>query len=207
MPAGGSAGTEGAFRDGLPKDFMTPRPPEKDGICIKDGKLFLKASAYPLSDIRARNILLRRQNAFCFRAEAEFAAPALSEGQEAGITCYYDENTWVCFFLSKNQETYFLQVREHIGTKDIDHGIEKLGDPVGSRLVLGVDVQYLERSFYYRAAGKTEKTVERLSDVYYLCDEGISMGKRFTGATVGMYGYAGAEPLSIMFTNFCYQER
>lgn len=207
LTAGGSAGTEGAFRDGLPKDFMTPRPPEKDGVCIKDGKLLLKASAYPLSDVRARNILLRRQSAFCFRAEAEFAAPALSEGQEAGITCYYDENTWVCFFLSKNQETYFLQVREHIGTKDIDHGIENLGDPVSSRLVLGVDTRYLERSFYYRAAGKTEKTVERLSDVYYLCDEGISMGKRFTGATVGMYGYAGAEPLSIMFTNFCYQER
>lgn len=207
LPAGGSAGKEGTFRDGLSKDFMTPRPPEKDGVCIKEGNLILKASAYPLSDIRTRNILLRRQSAFCFRAEAEFVIPALSEGQEAGITCYYDENTWVCFFLSKNEETYFLQVREHIGTKDIDHGIEKLSDPVGSRLVLGVDTQYLERSFYYRAAGKNGKTVEKLSDVYYLCDEGISMGKRFTGATVGMYGYAGEAPLSIKFTNFCYQER
>lgn len=195
------------FQNGLPKDFMTPRPPERDGIRLKDGNLILKASTCPLSTIQARNILLRRQSAFCFKAEAEFAAPELTEGQEAGITCYYDENTWVCFFLSRNQETYFLRVREHIGKEDIDHAIEKLKDPTGKRLVLGVDTKYLERSFYYIAAGERAKTVERLSDVYYLCDEGISMGKRFTGAMVGMYGYAEEEPLYIEFMDFRYQER
>lgn len=195
------------FQNGLPKEFMTPRPPERDGIRFRDGNLILKASAYPLSMIQAKNILLRRQSAFCFKAEAELTAPALTEGQEAGITCYYDENTWVCFFLSRNRETYFLQVREHIGKEDIDHPIEKLGDPTGRRLLLGVDTKYLERSFYYTAAGENVKTVERLSDVYYLCDEGIPVGKRFTGAMVGMYGYAGEEPLSIEFIDFRYQER
>lgn len=195
------------FGNGLPKDFMTPRPPERDGIRFKDGNLILKASAYPLSTIQARNILLRRQSAFCFQAEAELVAPVLAEGEEAGITCYYDENTWVCFFLSRNRETYFLQVREHVGKEDIAHRIEKLRNPVGRRLVLGVDTNYLERSFYYIAAGENVKTVEKLSNVYYLCDEGISMGKRFTGAMVGMYGYAGEEPLYIEFTNFCYRER
>lgn len=195
------------FRNGLPKDFMTPRTPERDGIRFRDGNLLLKASAYPLSDIRAKNILLRRQGAFCFRAEAEFAAPVLNEGQEAGITCYYDENTWVCFFLSRDRETYFLRVREHIGEKEIDHMTEKLHDPAGRRLLLGVDTAYLERRFYYAAAGENVKTVERLTDVYYLCDEGIPVGKRFTGAMVGMYGYAKEEPLSIEFTDFRYQER
>ena len=195
------------FQNGLPKDFMTPRPPERDGIRFEDGNLILKASAYPLSTIQAKNILLRRQSAFCFRAEAEFVAPALTEGQEAGITCYYDENTWVCFFLSRDQETYFLRVREHIGKEDIDHKIEKLHAPVGKRLMLGVDTAYLERRFYYAAAGENVKTAEELSDVYYLCDEGISMGKRFTGAMVGMYGYAGEKPLYIEFTDFRYQER
>lgn len=194
------------FQHGLPKDFMTPRTPERDGIRFRDGHLILKASAYPLSDIRAKNILLRRQGAFCFRAEAEFMVPALTEGQEAGITCYYDENTWVCFFLSKKEETYFLQVREHIGKENIDHGIENLQVPTGGRLVLGVDTRYLQRRFYYMAAGENAKTVEELPDVYYLCDEGIRAGKRFTGAMTGMYGYTEEEPLFIEFTNFCYQE-
>lgn len=194
------------FQNGLPKDFMTPRAPEKDGIRFRDGNLILKASAYPLSDVRSKNILLRRQCAFCFKAEAEFVVPVLAEGQEAGITCYYDENTWVCFFLSKNQEAYFLQVKEHIGEEEITHKIENLSDPPWGRLALGVDTKYLERSFYYIMAGENAKTVEELPDVYYLCDEGIPVGKRFTGAMVGMYGYAKEEPLLIEFTNFNYQE-
>ena len=33
--------------------------------------------------------------------------------------------------------------------------------------------------------------VDVLSNVYYLCDEGLKKGKRFTGAMVGMYAYAG----------------
>ena len=195
-----------AFRNGLPKDFITPRSPEKNGIRIKNGNLILKASTYPLSTVSARNILVRRQSAFCFKAEAEFIAPALLEGQEAGITCYYDENTWVCFFLSRNNENYFLQVKEHIGKEDITHTPEKLVDPVGKRLVLGVDTKYLNRSFYYGVAEENVKVVGELPNVYYLCDEGISMGKRFTGAMVGMYGYSREEPLFIEFEDFRYQE-
>ena len=30
-----------------------------------------------------------------------------------------------------------------------------------------------------------------LDNVYYLCDEGLKKGKRFTGAMIGMYAYAG----------------
>lgn len=194
------------FRNGLPKDFMTPREPEEGGICFKDGKLLLKASAHPLSSVMARNILLRRQGAFCFRAEAELVMPALTEGQEAGIACYYDENTWVCFFVSRDRESYFLQVREHIGREDIDHRKEKLVSQIDGHLVLGVETNYLQRRFFYAVEEESAKTVEELPDVYYLCDEGISMGKRFTGAMVGMYGYAEESPLFIEFKDFRYQE-
>ncbi len=206
LTAGEQAGEGRLFANGLPKDFVTPRPPERDAIRFRNGNLVLQASPYPLSSVKARNILVRRQSAFCFLAEAEFIAPALSEGQEAGITCYYDENTWVCFFLSRNRESYFLQVREHVGKEDRDHSIVTLADPAGSRILLGVETHYLRRRFYYAVAGENTKTVETLPDVYYLCDEGISMGKRFTGAMVGMYGYAGGEPLLTEVANFRYQE-
>lgn len=198
------------FKEGLPKDFVTPRPPEKDGIKIRDGNLILKGSREPLSGVDARNILVRRQSAFCFTAEAEFEMPALTEGQEAGITCYYDENTWVNCFVSMENEEYFLQVKEHIGEKDICHTKRPLEDPaqspVGRQIVLGVETRYLHRTFYYRAADGKRKNLEELPDVYYLCDEGIKMGKRFTGAMVGMYGYAGKEALFIKFNAFQYQE-
>ena len=181
-------------------------PPEADGIRIQDGKLILKGSRAPLSDVRARNILVRRQCNFCFKAEAEFEVPELCDGQEAGITCYYDENTWVCFYVSKEKENYFLQVKEHIGKEDISHTKEELINPVGEQYILGVETRYLRRQFYYGKIGKERKNVTELTNVYYLCDEGISMGKRFTGAMVGMYGYAGDNSLFIKFETFHYQE-
>ena len=189
-----------------PIDFITPRPPEADGIRIQDGKFIVKGSRAPLSDVQARNILVRRQCDFCFKAEAEFKVPELCEGQEAGITCYYDENTWVCFFVSREKENYFLQVKEHIGKEDICHTKEALNAPVGEQYVLGVETRYLRRQFYYGKIGKERKNITELSNVYYLCDEGISMGKRFTGAMVGMYGYAGDNPLFVEFETFHYQE-
>lgn len=194
------------FKNGMPKDFLTPRPPEKDGISFKNGNLILKGSRYPLSSVDSRNILVRRQSAFCFRAEADFTVTELSEGQEAGITCYYDENTWVCFFISKEKDSYFLQVKEHIGKVDIPHDKEMIDNPVGGKYILGVSTKYLHRRFYYGKLEGETKTITEVPCVYYLCDEGVSMGKRFTGAMVGMYGYAGDEPLFIEYEDFRYQE-
>ncbi len=196
----------GTFANGLPGEFMTPRPPEKDAIRFENGNLILKGSTHPLASVMARNILVRRQSDFCFRAEAELTVPELKEGQEAGITCYYDENTWVCCYFQRDKDKYALQVKEHIGTEDICHPKEILPEePVGKQYVLGVETEYLHRRFYYGKVEEEGKTLAELSNVYYLCDEGISMGKRFTGAMVGIYGYGGEESLSIEFKEFHYQ--
>ena len=64
----------------------------------------------------------------------------------------------------------------------------------------------MHRRFYYGKVEEEGKTLAELANVYYLCDEGISMGKRFTGAMVGMYGYGGKEPLFIEFREFRYWE-
>lgn len=196
----------GTFAKGIPGEFMTPRPPEKDALRLENGNLILKGSTYPLASVKARNILVRRQSDFCFRAETELTVPELKEGQEAGIICYYDENTWVCCYFQKCGRNYTIQVKEHIGTEDFCHPGEVIpDDPVGRQYVLGVETEYLHRKFYWGKERGT-KVLAELSNVYYLCDEGISMGKRFTGAMVGIYGYAGKEPLFVEFKEFRYQE-
>ncbi len=189
------------------KEFMTPRPPEKGAVRFENGEIVLKGSAHPLASVRSRNILVRRQSAFCFRAEAQLTVPEMKEGQEAGITCYYDENTWVCCYLSKEGEKLTVRVKEHIGKEDIEHPREILPEElVGEQFVLGVETEYLHRRFYCGKVEEEKKTLTELPNVYYLCDEGISMGKRFTGAMTGIYGYAGKEPLFIRFRKFDYQE-
>lgn len=209
----GNEGKEaGIFKEGLPKEFVTPRPPEADAITFKNGNLILKGSRFPLASVDARNILVRRQSAFCFRAEAYLKVPELTSGQECGITCYYDENTWVCLYISKQENQYFVQVREHIGKEDIFHEKIIISCPAGKKYLLGVETRYLNRRFYYKElkeekdfiTADDELTITELSNVYYLCDEGIRMGKRFTGAMTGIYGYAGEKPLYTEFMDFRY---
>lgn len=186
-------------------EWMCPRPPECGGVRIENGTFAIKGSKEPLSSVKARNILLRRQNSFSFRAEALLTMPELKEGQEAGITCYYDENTWICFYVGKNQDGYFVQVKEHIGHEDICHECLhfKQENSAGNEILLEVVTNRFERSFFYELEGK-KQAAGKLENVYYLCDEGIRMGKRFTGAMVGMYAYAADEELCAVFQKFSY---
>ncbi len=195
-------------RDAL--KWMTPRAPEEGGVSFgEDGSFCLKGSRYPLSRVEARNILLQRQTGFCFTAKAVLQVPKLEAGQESGLTCYYDENTWVNCFVKKEGQQYLVLVQEHIGTEDRFHEVTVLGtegECVGQELIFTVETEYLRRRF---SCEMNEKKVEvaDLSKVYYLCDEGIRMGKRFTGAMVGMYAYAGETPLSVRFSEFVYETK
>ena len=191
-------------------DWVTPRAPEADGVCFgEDGSFRIKGSRYPLAQVEARNILLRRQTAFCFTAKAILRIPKLEKGQEAGLTCYYDENTWVCFFIGRGEAGYFVQVKEHIGTENICHEEIPLSEAedalTGQALEFRVDTDYLKRVFTFRL-GEKEIRAAKLEHVYYLCDEGIRMGKRFTGAMTGMYAYAGEQELYAEFDSFAYEE-
>lgn len=190
----------------LQSEWMSPRPPEKDGVVIKENSFRLKGSRAPLESVDARNILLQRQTHFCFEAESVLKIPELVCGQEAGVTCYYDENTWISFYVGKEEE-YFLQVREHVGVSDKYHEKIVLSDEwlhEGRNLKLKIKTDYLQRRFSY-CMEEEEKTAAELMNVYYLCDEGIRMGKRFTGAMVGMYAYAGKQPFFAEFENFVYR--
>lgn len=79
-------------------------------------------------------------------------------------------------------------------------------NPEGKKYTLGVRARYLHRTFYLKGPEGEEQKLAELPNVYYLCDEGVSMGKRFTGAMVGMYGYGGERDFFVEFEAFRYQE-
>ena len=188
------------------KKWMTPRAPEPEGVRFLPSGIRIKGSRFPLKDVAARNILLQRQTAFCFTAETELLVPDLAGGQEAGLTCYYDENTWVCLALCR-ADGYYIQVKEHIGEKDVLHEKYMLSDDcAGKKITLKVKTEYLRRLFTFCVEGQEEMAVADLPDVYYLCDEGIRMGKRFTGAMTGIYAVAGEQDLYADFSHFTYQD-
>ena len=191
---------------GWDKKWMTPRVPEPEGILFLPSGIRIKGSRFPLKDVAARNILLQRQTSFCFRAETGLFIPKLADGQEAGLTCYYDENTWVCLALCK-ADGYYIQAKEHIGEKDILHEKYMLSDDcAGKKITLKVKTEYLRRLFTFCVEGQEETAAAELPDVFYLCDEGIRMGKRFTGAMTGIYSVAGEQKLYADFSHFIYQD-
>ncbi|MCR5100582.1 MAG: family 43 glycosylhydrolase [Butyrivibrio sp.] len=191
---------------GLPMNMMTPRPFEDGGVeVIKDGNICykLRGSRAPLSNVDSRNILLQRQTDFSFSYEALMSFEKMENGQNAGIIGYYDENTWISFGVIKKEDGYYLFTQEHIGDDDnIFYSTDKLwendSEAVKDGITLKMDTDKLCRKFSYKLFD-TNSFVEfnSFDNVYYLCDEGIKRGKRFTGALTGMYAYSGkeAEPL------------
>lgn len=190
--------------DSLALEWVTPRPPEKNGIQVKGGILSLRGSRLPLSDVGARNILLRRQEHFCFTAGVCMQSLPVWDGQEAGLICYYDENTWVSCGLIKEAGALYLQVKEHIGDDDIVHG-KRLLSAKPQVIKFTVKTRGLERIFYAGMDGGAEEEIAFLNNVYYLCDEGLKRGKRFTGAMLGVFAYAGSRDFTANFSGFTYE--
>ena len=202
-----------------PCGWMTPRPPQADAVrWQEDGSVLLLSSPAPLSSVDARNIFLRRQTRFNFTAQADLILPVLAPGQEAGLICYYDENTWIsCTAAGREHGSFAFFVKEHIGKETTVLGGDSVWEPsnISTSALSEVRTDILESGLRLRFTVTVQKlrrhfTVEELSvepghdlqasrvlfeadcpNVYYLCDEGIRIGKRFTGAMIGVCGAGG----------------
>ncbi len=210
---------------GLFIDYMTPRPFEEGGvICSLEAgsrEFVIKGSRAPLSSIKSRNIVLRRQRDFGFRYEVTMDIPEMLQDQCAGITGYYDENTFLEFGVLSEDGELYVYYRQHIGAEDsVNVSFRPLPASV-QRIRFCMETDRLKRDLSYSAVGSAEPGHEdttssedsnmcpythfaTLENVYYLCDEGLDRGKRFTGAMVGMYAYAGEKELSVRFSNDLY---
>lgn len=190
----------------LNAEWMFPRNPEPDAYKIEDSKLYLKGSKAPISMVESRNILVRRQKDFVFSVDSLMLFDDLKANQDSGIICYYDENTWLKFgVFGREDGSYILKVVEHIGDVDIESTEQVKIDKDVKSIYLKVNTNYLEREFLYSFDNKFYTKLTRLDDVYYLSDEGITRGKRFTGAMVGLYAYKGDKDLYVAFEYFNYK--
>ena len=177
--------------------WLTPRPPEEGAVAWNpDGTATLLSSPAPLASVDARNILLRRQDRFNFTSEARLALPHLMPGQEAGIIGYYDENSWVLASVYAREDgTYGFRTTEHIGHESIVHEDAAARIPAEEgTFTFTMETQGLARTFRIKKedAGTSRILHEtKLTNVYYLSDEGVKMGKRFTGAMMGVAGAGG----------------
>lgn len=185
--------------------WMTPREPSpSDAIIMNENGIFIKSSQAPLSMVEARNILLRRQTSFDFSADVYWKWQELVEDQETGITCYYDENTWLSFGISRRNEKYIVKVTEHVGSQT-DTRFETEIDKTADELCFSVRTKGLTREFSL-SQNENKMIIGKLDNVYYLCDEGLKKGKRFTGALIGMYAFDPHKQFITCFREFDYRD-
>lgn len=178
--------------ENLNLNWIWPRPPENDAYKILDSHLYLKGSKFDLNTMDARNILVRRQTNFSFVASTKLKHPSLELNQNLGLTCYYDENTYLKYGVFSTDKGYELKVSERFGNPEFTSFTVSLEN--FEYLYLKIETRYLERKFFYSLDGENWEHLGSLDNVYYICDEGLSKGKRFTGAMVGLYSYSGTSP-------------
>ena len=169
-------------------DWLTPRPPETAQQIVWQGSsVTICGSQHPMTDVRCRSILLRRQTSFRFRFGATLTVPMHGE---AGVTGYYDEHSFFTAGIRLTEDGWHLCVQEQIGLE----GRTALEQPVtlqsGETVRISVHTDGLTRRLCWTLSDGSE-VHHRLDSVTYLSDEGVRLGKRFTGAMVGMYALGG----------------
>ena len=169
--------------------WVTVREPEENFAEVREDGVYLLGSRADLCEVSARNLLLQRQTSFNFSAETRLSYATLQDGQDAGMTCYYDENTCLKFGVFIDSGKTYLKVQEYVDNDTWDSFAVELPD-AEKEIVLKCDTKGMERTFSYRREKEAEFTLlGTLPNVYYLCDEGIRRGKRFTGAMIGVYAH------------------
>ncbi len=200
--------------------WVTVREPQENFAEIREDGVHLLGSSTDLCEVSARNLLLQRQTKFTFTTETRLDISTLKEDQDAGMTCYYDENTYLKFGVFIKGGKAFLKVQEHVDNDTWDSACVEIGVEKTSDIILRCETKGLEREFFWRPAeegGKqsalsgsclsiqAQETASfhhllTLPNVYYLCDEGIKRGKRFTGAMIGVYVHG--EETRVLFRYF-----
>lgn len=180
---------ETAFQEGVwPYGWMTPREPQDGAIQSEADGIHLLSSPSPLYSVDSRNLFLHRQERFDFTFQAELQLPSLQEHDTAGIVCYYDENTYAYFCIHCHDSQYYCTAEERIGLQIFTHE-EALLLKRESVYLFQVETHGLQRRFTLSSKDGFMLYTITLDNVYYLCDEGIKLGKRFTGATFGVAAY------------------
>ena len=175
-------------------DWVSPRPPEDGQFSWHEGGVTIRGSRFPMTDTRCRSVVLQRQREPRVAFEAALTVPGSGE---AGLTCYYDEHS----FLTAGVRDGALHVTEQIGLETVTHAPIPADLKPGDCLTLRVEADGLRRTLLART-GDGWRTLCALENVTYLSDEGVRLGKRFTGAMVGVYALEG----TAVFDGLRYEE-
>ena len=167
--------------------WMAPRTIDRERLCIEaDGLIRITGDGADLCERSCESMLLRWQPDFDFVTEFEMFLPFPdAEGKiladsEAGLTLYYDENTFIKFGITDGQ----VLIKEYIGDGYVRQKVVSFDPGQSASVTLKAVTAGLFRSFWLN-----DILIGSLDHVTCICSEGFNRGKRFTGAAYGVYVY------------------
>lgn len=185
------AGREAAERQqgltGLWGRWMTVRGVEGNRYEEQGEDLLIHGTGTDLNRVGYSTILVKPQAEFCFEISGNVRVEE-SGGNgdwDAGLTCYYDENSYLKLALSCRDNRMGILSAEYVEDRYVTEDFLPL-EPEGGEVELKIVTEHLKRTLYYRQEGEW-RLAAAFENTSYLSSEGLKKGKRFTGATAGIY--------------------
>lgn len=166
------------------REWVTPRPQDPAAVRVEQGNLVLDGSGCDLDALGCRSVLVERQQEDAGSVLASVTVPAsLAEGDDVGITAYYDEHSFLKFGYGLRGGRPAIILEEYVGTSWKSRACFPVA--ASGRIQLRMWFEGAKRTFawndgVWRSAGTLE-------DTGYLSSEGLKLGKRFTGTMLGVY--------------------
>ncbi len=159
-------------------DWVSPRE-DATTFTLWQGDDVTITGGVGLGDFHGAHHIARRQEERCFLQTAEVDVTDLQG--KAGLTGYYDENSWYLLALKHSEQGFCLTVTERAGLEEHQVMTAPWDAPTAR---LRVKANGMRRTLQVYRDGQWTTLAELVAT--YLTDEGLKMGKRFTGAVLGM---------------------
>ena len=201
-------------RDGQ-GDWLTVRGFVPGTFEKREGELVLQGNGKDLYAPGYACTLLQRQCESCFtvsyQAEVEAEAGQKSEPEaeqdsrlnrqasdfdlqnwDAGLTCYYDENSYLKLGICLRNGQAGILAAEYVDAGYVTSCFVPMNLWTDSekrtlQAELKIETENLTRKLYARGKNEAWQQVAVLENTIYLSSEGLKKGKRFTGAMWGVY--------------------
>ncbi|MCM1063062.1 MAG: family 43 glycosylhydrolase [Eubacterium sp.] len=173
---------------GIWGEWMTVRGTEEGRYEKQDGDIVIHGNGLDLNNLEYDTILVRPQQEFCFGFGGKVSVDDIQDVEkdwDAGLTCYYDENSYLKLALAYRSGQYGILSAEYVDDRYVTESfipLEKETVEAEFKIV----TEQLKRTLYYKCDGEWTQTAV-FEDTSYLSSEGLKKGKRFTGATAGIY--------------------
>ncbi|MCM1190513.1 MAG: family 43 glycosylhydrolase [bacterium] len=184
--------TGGASPDthiGLWADWSTVRGVSEGCFEQQEGAVLIHGNGRDLNTTDYAAILARPQEEFCFEASARLSVDvpgdAADTDWDAGMTCYYDENSYLKLALARRDGQTGILCAEYIDDRYATDSFLPLAPDIRSA-ELKIVTNHLCRTLFFRQEDSWKQAAV-FENTVYLCSEGLKKGKRFTGAMTGIY--------------------